>query len=68
MVGELGYHNGVQSLFEEVRISNLDFQNILIFETFNILQNETKNYTSRVMRSKAFNMKFEVLNFHFQKI
>ena len=67
MVGELGYHNGVQSLFEKVRISNLDFQNILIFETFNILQNETKNYTSRVMRPKAF-MEFEVLNFHFQKI
>ena len=42
MVGELGDHNGVQSLFEEVRISNFDFrfsifvfQIILIFETFN---------------------------------
>ena len=57
MVGELGYHNGVQSLFEEVRISNLDFQNILIFETFNILQNENKNYTSRVKVQSL--MKFE---------
>ena len=66
MVGELGYHNGVQSLFEKVRISNLDFQNILSFETFNILQNETKNYTSRVKVQSL--VKFEVLNFHFQKI
>ena len=59
MVGELGDHNGLQSLFEKVRISNFDFQIILIFETFNILQNET-----RVMRSKAF-MKFEVRSFEF---